>query len=613
MRNFFLFSLVNVLISALIAIKFFVVPGTAIMLSGGFFAIFATLSNFFLINLLLFILCLPLLFLSNKWRNGLLALVFGLAQIAIYTDTLVFEQYRFHINESVLSMVLFGQVVEFSIATCAVMVFLLLAVVSVEYLIIFLIDKIISKRRANNSPQSRVALFASLFFIFTLLVNNIGYMVAFYYSYSPVMVVKEYLPIYYPLTSKKIMRYFDKEGQKRNIYANSAKKSHVIYPLRELNINTEGKKPYNILFLVLDSWRFDTFTEEVSPNTWNFVKAQNGVAFQQHYSTGNATRTGIFGLFYGIPGTYWQSFLNNSLPSPLITTMQKENYNIGVFSSAKITFPEFDRTVFATVKDLRIQSEGKSASERDAVLTKDWITWYKNRDSSRPTFSFLFYDATHAYDFPADFDVKFTPVGDVNYMTLKNNTDPTPMFNRYKQSVYYIDSLLQKVYDELEASSTLDNTLIVITGDHAQEMNDNRLGFWGHNGNFTDAQTKVPFIIIGAKDVPLLAANTAKLTSHEDVLPTLMKHYLHVTNDTRDYSTGYDLFSDMPQRKWLLLSNYSSWAIRTPENIYMVNGVGISHYMDSHNRETSEKPDYHYLREAMDEMTHFVDTGVSTH
>jgi len=139
-------------------------------------------------------------------------------------------------------------------------------------------------------------------------------------------------------------------------------------------------------------------------------------------------------------------------------------------------------------------------------------------------------------------------------------------------------------------------------------MNDNRLGFWGHNGNFTDAQTKVPFIIIGAKDAPLLADNVDKITSHEDVLPTLMKHYLNVANNARDYSTGYDLFSNMPQRNWLLLSNYSSWALRTPENIYMVNGVGISHYMDSHNRETREKPNYLYLREAMEQMTHFVKT-----
>ena len=604
MRRFLLFSFINILFSAIISVKFFIVPGTAITPPGAFFSFFAILGNFFLIYLLLFLLCLPLLLLREKTRNILLALIFSCAQIALYVDILVFEQYRFHINESVLSMVLFGQVVDFSWATCAIMALTALIVFALEYLIINLIRKLSQHREKASSGLW----YASLFFVFTILVNNIGYMVAFYYSYSPIMVVKEYLPMYYPLTSKKIMGFFDKDGQKRNIYANSAKKSHVTYPLKELEITQSNKKPYDILFLVIDSWRYDTFNEEVSPNTWRFVKQHSGVAFHQHYSTGNATRTGIFGLFYGIPGTYWESFLNNSLPSPLITTMQKEDYNIGIFSSAKITFPEFDRTVFATVKDLRIKSEGASAPERDANLTKDWIHWYKQRDVSRPSFSFLFYDSAHAYDFPPDFEVKFKPVGDINYMTLKNNTDPTPMFNRYKQSIYFIDRVLQNVYDTLQASNNLENTLIVITGDHAQEMNDNRLGFWGHNGNFTDAQTKVPFIIIGAKDAPLLADNVDKITSHEDVLPTLMKHYLNVANNARDYSTGYDLFSNMPQRNWLLLSNYSSWALRTPENIYMVNGVGISHYMDSHNRETREKPNYLYLREAMEQMTHFVKT-----
>ncbi len=609
MRKLFLFTLFNVFLSALIAIRYFMVPGASVTLYGGTFSFFAVLGHFFSLYLILFLICTPLLWLNKYVRYSLLAIVFGFAQIALYVDTIVFEQYRFHINESVLMMVLFGQVVDFSFATWLMMGALVIGVFAIEYLAATWIDRKLTQRAQRHAPKSRMMLTTSLFLVGALLVGNIGYMIAFYYAYSPIMVVKEYLPLYYPLTSKKIMGFFDKDGQHRNLLANPDSQKHIRYPLRELVINPENKRPANIMFIVVDSWRFDTFSESVSPNTWNFVKQHNGVAFNNHYSTGNATRTGIFGLFYGIPGTYWQPFLNNSIPSLFVTTMQKEDYNIGIFTSAKVTFPEFDRTVFATIKNLRINSEGKSTPERDARLTTDWREWYQKRDASRPTFSFLFYDSAHAYDFPKDAELKFGPVNDLNYMTLKNDTDPTPLFNRYKQSVYYIDQLLQQVYDQLAASGDLDNTLIVLTGDHAQEMNDNKMGFWGHNGNFTDAQTKVPFIIVGAKDDSRLRENASKLTSHEDVVPSLMKHYLHVANDTRDYATGYDLFSQMPERKWLLMSSYSAYAVRTPENIYTVNGVGISHYLDRHNRQASGHPNYSYVYDAMNEMKYFVDQG----
>ncbi|KES19150.1 putative hydrolase of alkaline phosphatase superfamily [Gilliamella apicola SCGC AB-598-B02] len=190
-------------------------------------------------------------------------------------------------------------------------------------------------------------------------------------------------------------------------------------------------------------------------------------------------------------------------------------------------------------------------------------------------------------------------------MTLNNDTDPLPIFNRYKQSVYYDDYLLQNIYDELIKSDSLNDTLLIITGDHSQEMNDNKLGFWGHNGNYTDAQTKVPFIIVGATELGNLINNSNKLTNHEDVVPTLMKHYLYVENDIKDYSTGYDLFKPITDRNWLLMSNYSSYAVRTPDNIYFVNRIGISRYMDIHNREVNEVPNYQNIQEAMKNMSYF--------
>lgn len=600
MKKLYLFVLINIFISSIITIRYFLVPGSSFSWDGSFFSLFAVLGHFFSIYILLFILCFPFIWVKRTLSNICLAALFSLLQIMLYIDTIVFQQYRFHINESVLSMVFSGQVVDFSTITYVLMFLLILVSFGAEYLILYLLDKKFSQKRSRTLIVSTVFLFGCFF------ISHLIHMVAFYYAYSPIMIVKEYIPLYRPFTSKKIMGLFDKSGQRKTLIEKESQHATIYYPKNELMINPHNTTTPNIIFIVLDSWRYDTFSQEISPNTYHFVKQNNGIIFNNHYSTGNATRTGIFGLFYGIPGTYWDAFLRNRIPSLFITTLQKENYNIGIFTSAKVTAPEFDRTAFLTIKNLRISSKDGSASSRDKQLTDDWLNWYKTRDTSKPSFSFLFFDAPHAYDFPNYFEVKFNPIGELNYMALSNDTDPVPIFNRYKQSVYYDDYLLQKVYDELKQSGSLDNTLIFITGDHSQEMNDNKLGFWGHNGNYTDAQTKVPFIIVGAKDLKYITDNINKFTSHEDVVPTIMRHYLHVENDISDYSTGYDLFSPIIDRDWLLMSNYSSYAVRTTDNIYFVNRLGISHYFDCYNNQVDKTPDYKTIQAAMNDMRYFL-------
>ena len=599
MKKLYSFVLINIFISSIITIRYFWVPGSSFSWDGSLFSLFAVLGHFFSLYLLLFILCLPFIWVKRTLSNICLAALFSLLQIVLYIDTIVFQQYRFHINESVLSMVFSGQVVDFSTITYVLMFLLILVSFGAEYLILYLLDKKFSQKR------SRTLIVSTVFLLGCFFISHLIHMVAFYYAYSPIMIVKEYIPLYRPFTSKKIMGLFDKSGQRKTLIEKENQHATIYYPKNELMINPHNTTTPNIIFIVLDSWRYDTFSQEISPNTYHFVKQNNGVIFNNHYSTGNATRTGIFGLFYGIPGTYWDAFLRNRIPSLFITTLQKENYNIGIFTSAKVTAPEFDRTAFLTIKNLRISSKDGSASSRDKQLTDDWLNWYKSRDTSKPSFSFLFFDAPHAYDFPNYFEVKFNPIGELNYMALSNDTDPVPIFNRYKQSVNYDDYLLQNVYDELERSGSLDNTLIFITGDHSQEMNDNKLGFWGHNGNYTDAQTKVPFIIVGAKDLKYITDNINKFTSHEDVVPTIMRHYLHVENDISDYSTGYDLFSPIIDRDWLLMSNYSSYAVRTTDNIYFVNRLGISHYYDCHNNQVDKTPDYKTIQSAMNNMRYF--------
>ncbi|HAS6055425.1 TPA: DUF3413 domain-containing protein [Vibrio vulnificus] len=597
------FILINALVLMLIASRYFAfLPEFPTDPLGITFILAGTWGQMTLLAALIGLVTIPTLFLPKPFRNGTQALIASLGVATLFIDTIVFAQYRFHINAVVLELVMSGQIVSFPLITWLMVIGGVALLLAAQWWTIRWLE--------NGAPVRALKLgrkFALLTFA-ALLATNAIHIWAAAHAYQPVTTVKRYLPLFYPATADKFMRkqgWVDEEALERQKALAFKRKNDLNYPLAPLQTQPV-EKPLNIMLLVVDSWRADTFNADNTPNMWKY--AQSGVVFNNHIATGNATRTGIFGLFYGIPGTYWHGFLANQQSPVLIDRLQALDYQLGIFTAAQLRKPEFNQTVFTKVENLRIGSEGGRPSELDADLTQDWLAWYDQRDKSKPTFSFLFYDAPHGYDFPADFEPKYEPMlKEVNYLKLNNDTDPTPFFNRYKTSVRYVDSMATKVLNKLKESGDLENTLVIITGDHGQEMNDNKLNFWGHNSNFTDAQVNVPFAIFGpGVDAAKMQWSSEALTSHQDVVPTLMKHYLGVTNDVKDYSVGEDLLGDAVKRDWIISSNYSGYAIITDDNILEVSGGGQYQFMDKTNRQLKDQqPNFTYLQQALEQISRF--------
>ncbi|EGR1891024.1 DUF3413 domain-containing protein [Vibrio vulnificus] len=597
------FILINALVLMLIASRYFAfLPEFPTDPLGITFILAGTWGQMTLLAAIIGLVTIPTLFLPKPFRNGTQALIASLGVATLFIDTIVFAQYRFHINAVVLELVMSGQIVSFPLITWLMVIGGVALLLAAQWWTIRWLE--------NGAPVRALKLgrkFALLTFA-ALLATNAIHIWAAAHAYQPVTTVKRYLPLFYPATADKFMRkqgWVDEEALERQKALAFKRKNDLNYPLAPLQTQPV-EKPLNIMLLVVDSWRADTFNADNTPNMWKY--AQSGVVFNNHIATGNATRTGIFGLFYGIPGTYWHGFLANQQSPVLIDRLQALDYQLGIFTAAQLRKPEFNQTVFTKVENLRIGSEGGRPSELDADLTQDWLAWYDQRDKSKPTFSFLFYDAPHGYDFPADFEPKYEPMlKEVNYLKLNNDTDPTPFFNRYKTSVRYVDSMATKVLDKLKESGDLENTLVLITGDHGQEMNDNKLNFWGHNSNFTDAQVNVPFAIFGpGVDAAKMQWSSEALTSHQDVVPTLMKHYLGVTNDVKDYSVGEDLLGDAVKRDWIISSNYSGYAIITDDNILEVSGGGQYQFMDKTNRQLKDQqPNFTYLQQALEQISRF--------
>lgn len=594
--------LINAIFAMLISCRYFAfLPEFPSDFLGFTFLVTSIISHMTLLVALVGLLLIPVLFLPQLIRRIVQSGVFTCVLIALIIDTIVFAQYRFHISTVMLKLVMSSQIVTFPLTSWLMVIFGIAIVWALQYFLILKLE--------NSNPFIKWKIgkkFASLVML-TLLLSNGIHVWAAAHVYQPVTLTKRYLPLFYPATSNSTMTkygWINQEALERQKAMSLDRKSDINYPLTPIKTQAVDK-PLNIMWIVVDSWRADTFNAETSPNMWNL--AQKGQVFNQHYSTGNCTRTGIFGMFYAIPGTYWHGILVNRQTPVFMDRLQALNYDLGIFAAAKLTNPEFDQNVFAKVPNLRLSSEGSSPSGLDVGLTKDWLKWYDERDRSKPAFSFLFYDAPHGYDFPKDYKNQFQPMlKEVNYLKLNNETDPKLMFNRYKTSVHYVDSLVKQVIDKLESSGDLDNTVIIITGDHGQEVNDNKQNFWGHNGNYTDSQTKVPFAIIAPNQASLKKWDPNLITSHQDIVPTLMKHHLGVTNDIKDYSVGEDLFGEPVKRDWILSSNYSSYAVITPQNILEVGAVGQYDLLDKTNRPAkNQEINAQHLQEALEQISRF--------
>jgi membrane-anchored protein YejM (alkaline phosphatase superfamily) len=398
---------------------------------------------------------------------------------------------------------------------------------------------------------------------------------------------------------RKSLAKFGIESQNNNLSL-STRNSALNYPKSPLQCQTD--KPMNIVMLVVDSLRADVLTQDVMPNSW--ALQPNAQMFNQHFSTGNATRYGMFGLMYGLPGNYWLPMLDERRGSALFTATQQLGYQHFIYGSAPLTNPEFDRTVFAELKAPLHEGSHKTSDLNDQEISDAFRKELQQRNPQQPFFGLVFFDAPHAYALPDAYKHKFEPMlPSVNYMDLNNNFDPKPFFNRYKASVNYDDALIGDILKTLSQEQLLENTLVIITGDHGQEFNDSRKNFWGHNSNFTPWQTHVPLLMLW----PHKSANQyTQTSSHTDIVPTLLKNALGCTTPIENYSTGIDLFGTLPETRTLLIESWTERAIRHGNQLYVFDALGTLSQLDAaYNTLENQPVDTLVIQQAFGQMQQF--------
>ncbi len=319
------------------------------------------------------------------------------------------------------------------------------------------------------------------------------------------------------------------------------------------------KRPPNVLLIGIDSLRADHMSLYgyrclTTPHIDRF--AQGGVTFERTYSPHIPTTSAYASMLSGRDcfTTQVVALRHKGGLRPEIRTLPEILRDEG-YASSCVGFTGnpssrgFDR--YLDYAGWGSWNEGRSPKAENlnqvAVPELDRLI-----DGNEPFFLFLRHMDPHApYLPPAPFErmfyhgdetdpantsmqpvMEFAPFRDFFQSWMPPGiTDKDYVVAQYDGAVAYLDSSLQAVFTALEARGALDDTIVVVNGDHGETLYEHECWF-DHHGMY-DNVLHVPLVIRYPAKLPG-GMRLAGFNQHKDLVPTLLELAGIQTDDAFD-------------------------------------------------------------------------------
>lgn len=263
----------------------------------------------------------------------------------------------------------------------------------------------------------------------------------------------------------------------------------------------------NILIFIGEEWMYSDFLKEKKQNDFFDKHFLNSIYYTKHFTSNQDSRTAIFSLLTA-------SFI--PFEAYLDTTYSKYDPVIKKKKNLVSYFKENDYNTVFLVSAIETPSDIVSNFNFDKIITLD----KKIYDSQEYYCSKLFVYETSCEDMAMLDDIKDVILNNEKLFFIQEfiygHSYKHIQDKKISRTSYYSDYLNQ-VYSFLEAQNKIDDTLIVIVGDHGSRATSEMYTYEGF---------MVPFIFI-AKDLD--PASLDVLTSHLDFKDLLFK-YIHSNN-----------------------------------------------------------------------------------
>lgn len=548
------FALFNILLSLVLSSSYLFIFDWPNTLTGRIYAFVSWLGHFsFVVFATYLLIIFPLTFIVMSQRLlRLLCVALATAGITLLIfDIRVFSQFGLHLTPQVWDLVINPTKGEMAREW---------QLMFISIPIIFLVEMLFAtwswqKLRSLNRQTFGKPLAA--IFIVTFIMSHLMYAWADANFYRPITMQRYNYPLSQPMTARKLLDRYGlldlTEHQNRVFQQGSPTALKLNYPLKPLSYYDQGAD-YNLLLLVIDD--LGNKSQQDSMGALNEFK-EISTQFTNHYTAGLRNDTALFGLFYGISSTYFDNILNGRHPSALIEALQHQGYQFGLFSTDGFNSPLFRQAILA---DYSLPAK---TADNDNLTVTQWNNWLDNLKNGSPWFSFL--------------NIKGTPG------SAKTNEQ------------------INRVMAALQRDNRLQNTIVIVTANYNnQGKAENE---WLDGKRFNRDNMQVPLFIYWP-NTP--AQQIDKLTSHQDVMTTLMQRLLHVSNPPDDYSQGEDLFSVKRTYPWVITGDNDDVVITTDNaTLYMDQNGQFNIYDKQGAIERNEKPDLAELLKIFTELKRF--------
>lgn len=563
------FALFNILLSLVIGSRYLFIADWPTTLAGRIYSYVSIIGHFsFLVFATYLLILFPLTFIvgSQRLMRFLSVILATAGMTLLLIDSEVFTRFHLHLNPIVWQLVIIPDENEMArdwqLMFISVPVILLLELVFATWSWQKL--RSLTRRRRFARPLA-----AFLFIAF--IASHVVYIWADANFYRPITMQRANLPLSYPMTAR---RFLEKHGlldaqeyQRRLIEQGNPDAVSVQYPLSELRYRDMGTGQ-NVLLITVDGLNYSRFEKQM-PALAGF--AEQNISFTRHMSSGNTTDNGIFGLFYGISPSYMDGILSTRTPAALITALNQQGYQLGLFSSDGFTSPLYRQ---ALLSDFSMPSVRTQSDEQTATQWINWLGRYAQEDNR--WFSWVSFNGTN--------------IDDSNQQAFAR---------KYSRAAGNVDDQINRVLNALRDSGKLDNTVVIITAGRGIPLSEEEETFdWSHG------HLQVP-LVIHWPGTPAQRINA--LTDHTDLMTTLMQRLLHVSTPASEYSQGQDLFNPQRRHYWVTAADNDTLAITTPKKTLVLNNNGkYRTYNLRGERVKDEKPQLSLLLQVLTDEKRFI-------
>lgn len=284
------------------------------------------------------------------------------------------------------------------------------------------------------------------------------------------------------------------------------------------------KTPFNVLVVALESIRHDVVGAYGAgagrPSVTPFIDslAGDGWRVERAYTTIPHTSKALVGIFCGTFPVFSPLVAESrqgGLPLHCLPKLlASAGYATAHFQTAPAEFE--DRTGLLTNLGFATQMTQESFAGQgwarfgyiamdDRAMVKPAAAWMQAQQrAGKPFFASVLTVLTHH---PYASPVASGPL-----------SDPAVAYQRYVKALGYTDGVLAELFAAMRQAGVLDNTLVVVTGDHGEAFSEH--GLITHNGVPYEEVMRVPLILWGKMlGEPKVVRG---LRQHIDVMPTVL-------------------------------------------------------------------------------------------